>query len=304
MKRNSLSETGLSLSQAQSISNLCHQECRDIDSKLKVYNNASKTLTLNGELYVETQGHTIDNEKVIELLTKKGQLHSTQAFLMENIKSKNEELERLKNLQFIHDLKEPHYFDPLYPDLLEYVGEDWGWEQLSPQEYNEYLEVEAYASHYGQFIHKGGKLDKLRNELPNLSTLEWVDIQDGTKTPLKVEIHHTVDQLGELHNNIASLHRQYEQRVNYYKAKVKNLVTNENARIAKYNALEEERVQGISDKQWLEFKEEKAKFNSEVSILRSEFENNRQEQISEVANLRIKVDERFKPVIDKFLKEI
>lgn len=304
MKTSSLSSKGLSLSQAQSISNLCNQECRDIDAKLEILNNASRTLTLNGEEYVETQGHPIDNDKVITLLTHKGKLHATQAFLMENILAKNEELERLKNLKFTHSEVAPEYPELEDPTMLEQVDEDWGWSQLTPAEYNEFLEAEAFASHYGQFIHKGGKLDVLRRELPSLKTLEWMVIEDGKKTPLKVNIHHTIDQLGILHNEIASIHRKYEQRVNYFKAKVKNLVTQENARIANVNAAEQQRVNIINDRLMSEYEKAREEYRAKVAVLSEEFENDRQNQISKIAALRIQVDPRFKETIDSFLKEI
>jgi hypothetical protein len=90
--------------------------------------------------------------------------------------------------------------------LLDYkdeVNEEWGWQQLTSSEYNEYLEAEAFAAHYGQFIHKGGKLDRLRNELPKLKTLEWIEVEKDKKTPMNVEIHHTIDELGELHKNLS-----------------------------------------------------------------------------------------------------
>ena len=86
--RNSLNTTGLSLSQAQSISNLCFQRTQDISSNLSVINNAEKTLKIGNETYIETVGNKIP-ANVVELLLEKALLHATQAFLMENIKAKD-----------------------------------------------------------------------------------------------------------------------------------------------------------------------------------------------------------------------
>jgi hypothetical protein len=119
------------------------------------------------------------------------------------------------------------------------VNEKWGWDQLTVAEYNEFLEAEAFAAHIGQFIHKGGKLDQLRAELPTIKTLEFMEIETGKKTPMTISVHHKADDLMELHEELAGLHRGYEQKVNYFKAKVKNAVTAENARIAKENAIAE-----------------------------------------------------------------
>lgn len=300
MKKNSLSTKGLSLSQSQSISNLCFQEARDIQSKIENINNCEKTLTLPTGVYVETQGFPIP-ENIGELLHKKATLHATQAFLMENIQAKSNLIEELKNRKFVYNVQKPEEPNLEYFFSKESVDEDWGWEQLTVDEYNEYLESEAYASHYGQFIHKGGKLDKLRNELPKLKTLEWIEIEKDKKTPLDVSIHHTIDQLGDLHKEFSSIHRDHEQRVNYFKAKVKNLVTIENARIANENADTQGKVNDVNKKltrdyvnlinEWQDnYRKSNMEFNAEI-----------QNEIGRVSSLRISVDSRFKPVIDQYL---
>lgn len=300
MKKNSLSTKGLSLSQAQSISNLCFQEARDIQSKIENINNCEKTLTLPTGVYVETQGFPIP-ENIGELLHRKATLHATQAFLMENIQAKSNLIEDLKNRKFVYNVPKPEEPKLEFFYSKESVDEDWGWEQLTVDEHNEYLESEAYASHYGQFIHKGGKLDKLRNELPKLKTLEWIEIEKDKKTPLNVSIHHTIDQLGDLHKEFSSVHRDHEQRVNYFKAKVKNLVTIENARIANENANTQGKVNDENKKltrdyvnlinEWQDnYRKSNMEFNAEI-----------QNEIGRVSSLRISVDTRFKPVIDQYL---
>lgn len=300
MKKNSLSTKGLSLSQSQSISNLCFQEARDIQSKIENINNCEKTLTLPTGVYVETQGFPIP-ENIGELLHKKATLHATQAFLMENIQAKSNLIEELKNRKFVYNVPKPEEPNLEYFFSKESVDEDWGWEQLTVDEHNEYLESEAYASHYGQFIHKGGKLDKLRNELPKLKTLEWIEIEKDKKTPLDVSIHHNIDQLGDLHKEFSSIHRDHEQRVNYFKAKVKNLVTIENARIANENANTQGKVNDVNKKltrdyvnlinEWQDnYRKSNMEFNAEI-----------QNEIGRVSSLRISVDPRFKPVIDQYL---
>jgi hypothetical protein len=304
--KNSLASTGLSLSQAQSISNLCNQACRDIDAKLSNLNNASKELTIGGETYVETQGHPITTD-VPRMLKDKATYHATQAFLMENIKAKTNLINGLRDDEFDTDTL-PTLF-PKQPEYMEVketpeVGEEWGWQQLSAAEYNEYLEAEAFAAHFGQFIHRGGKLDDLRRELPTLKTLEWISVEEGKKTPLKVTIHHHIDQLGQLHEELASIHRAFEQRVNYFKAKVKNLVTQENARIAKENA----HLHAVANEHNAVLRQA---YSDTVNTWHAErrqaemlFEETRQLKIQEAAALRIKVDERFKPIVNYFLNQL
>jgi hypothetical protein len=303
MKKHSLHTNGLSLSQAQSISNLCFQRTQDIESELFNLNNVEKTLKIGAETYVETSGKPIPSN-IIELIKEKATLHATQAFLMENIKMKDTLLKEEKTKKFNSPLLYPDYPSLNEVEEKELVDESWGWGQLSVIELNEYYEAEAYASHIGQFIHKNSVLDKLRKELPTLKTLEWITVKDGEKTPLKVKIHHTQEQLLGIHNELASLHRKYEQKVNYYKAKVKNLVTQENAHIAKENADEYNRINAINKILLDEYQNNVKDIDAQNLKLKQVFEQERQGNIKNIASLRINVDSRFQSVIDLFLKDL
>jgi len=301
--KNSLSTKGLSMSQAQSISNLCNQRSKEITNKLADVNNVSKTLVINSETYIETQGNPMPTN-VVELLTEKARLSATQAFLMENIKAKDELITSIQRDQFEYEVEAPQRPKTEVRVLPFLVDENWGWSQLSAAEHNEYLEAEAYASHIGQFIHKGGKLDRLRAELPTIKTLEFMEIEVGKKTPMKVSIHHTSEQLLEIHEQLAALHRGYEQKVNYFKSKVKNSVTTENARIAKERADIQAEVNEINSKQDVEYKNAYDKWTSEYRKASEQFEEARQKRIQEAANMKIEVAERFQPVVDMFLNKL
>lgn len=301
--RNSLNTTGLSLSQAQSISNLCFQRTQDISSTLSVINNAEKTLKIGNETYVETVGNKMP-ANVVDLLLEKALLHATQAFLMENIKAKDSLLKELKDKYFISPLTEPDFPITESITLIPLVNEKWGWDQLSLSEYNEYLEAEAYAAHIGQFIHKDCKLDILRKELSTIKTLEWMTVKDGEKTPLKVSVHHNQAHLLDIHNNLAALHRKYEQRVNYFKAKVKNLVTEENARIARANADAQADANAQNSVLLSNYQNAYTLYQQEVAKEKQTFEAQRQDAIKQIAALRIVVDPRFQSVVNTFLRQL
>ena len=303
MRKNSLASKGLSMSQAQSISNLCNQRSRDISFKLRDINNVEKVLEIGEKTYIETPGKKMP-ENVMELISDKSRLHATQAFLMENIKAKDEMISEIKNRQMTFNLPIPIRGELQETEIESSVSEDWGWDQLSTSEYNEYLQAEAFASHVGQFIHKGGKLDNLRSELPTLKTLEWIEVEAGKKTPLKVSVHHTAEELGDLHEKLAGVHRNYEQRVNYFKAKVKNLVTSENARIAKENAVKEASAAEANQKVLSDYNRVKEEWQANYRQASHLFEEERQNEIKNSAALRIDIDPRFQDVIDMFLKDV
>jgi hypothetical protein len=304
MRKHSLSTKGLSLSQAQSISNLCFQRAQDIASMISGLNNATKSLKIGQETYVETVGKRLP-DNIVALLQEKALLHSTQAFLMENIKAKAEMLEEKQKMSFRSTIVSPPMPKLVkFDDFLETVNESWGWEQLSVSEYNEYLEAEAYAAHIGQFIHKNSPLDDLRKQLSTMKTLEWITIKDGEKTPLKVEIHHTPEQLLAVHEELAALHRKYEQRVNYFKAKVKNLVTEQNARVARINAEAQAEMNAQNAVISNNYDTAYGMYQQEVLREQQEFEAQKQNDIKTIAALRIDVDPRFQSVIDTFLKQL
>ena len=301
--QHSLSTSGLSISQAQSISNLCNQRCKAIEANFSLVNNYSKTLTVNGTVYVETVAEPIPTNTA-NLLKEKARLHATQAFLMENIKAKDKMLQEARQKSFVYDVPAPNQPEWKCIETVEFVEESWGWEQLTSSEYNEYLEAESYASHIGQFIHKGGVLDRLRNELPKIKILEWFEVETGKKTPMDVKVHHTTDQLLAVHEELATLHRQYEQRVNYFKAKVKNLVTNKNAAIAKENAIASDAVTQENSLLDQEYMNEYRKWSESFKTASSNFEEARAKEISNIAELRIAIPNRFQEVVDEFLQKL
>ena len=296
-----LSTKGLSMSQAQSISNLCNQRAQEMQRELDSYNVSSKSIKIGNETFELESAYPMPSA-VLELLKEKSKLHATQAFLMEAIKEKADIITELENTRFdSSSIVEPER--PQYPDIniSNSVGENWGWAQLTPSEYNEYLMAEAYAAHLGQFIHKGGKLTQMRKQLADLPAIEWMNVKDGEKTPVKIQKHHTAQQLLATHEQIANEHRVYEQRVNYYKAKVKNLVSDENARIQKENAdkakayeLEEQRINE-------EYRAAMNTYRTQLIAETSSFSAKREQAIKDAAALRISVDPRFQDVIDMFI---
>lgn len=298
-----LANKGLSMSQAQSISNLCNQNALEIQRELDSYNNCSKSINVGGQVYDLQEGSPIPGD-ILDKLKIKGNLHACQAFLMEAIKSKEAEIERIRDTRpdFSH-LTAPE--KPTVPDydILYDVSESWGWSQLSDAEYSEYLQAEALASHLGQFIHKNGKLTQLRKDLPNTPSIEWFEIEDGKKTPVKVTKHHVSSALLGIHEDIADAHRQYEQRVNYFKAKVKNLVSDENARIQKVNADKAAEFLKLEKQLMEEYQIALDAYQGEILRLTMEFNSQRELAIKDAAALRINVDPRFQDVINMFIAE-
>jgi len=300
-----LAKSGLSMSQANSISNLCNQRAGEIDAQLHSINNCSKSVDYEGKILVAQQPRRMP-ENVVDLVLEKARLHSTQAFLMENITEKDRLLKEKQRETFQSKITAPEHPDLKRAEVLQAVNDRWGWEQLSTNEVAEYLEAEAYAAHIGQFIHRGSVLDRLRKELPEIKTLEWMTTpgEKSKSYPMLVEIHHEPAQLMSIHEELAARHREHEQKVNYYKAKVKNLTTEENARISKVNADAQAEVQKENANLMNSYNVEFKSYNDFLLKEKHEFEAERQKAIKEIAALRIEVNPRFQEVIDEFLNKL
>lgn len=293
------SKNGLSSTDASSISNLCNQRSRDITSELNSKNNYSSTFRYEGETYVDTEANAIDSDKVVEMLTKKGRLHALQAIIMEGIKLKQTLMEDISNEVFVYDVIEPEYPKLVSAETESPVEESWGWSRLTSTEIQEYLYNESMASHIGQFIHRGGKLDTLRKELENFKPLDFITIKDGVKTPVKKIKHHTSEELLKLHEELSAKHREFEKKVNYYKAKVKNLVSEENIRINEENkkaiAIAEEENSKIRN----EYNNESKKYLAEKRKAYEDFESDRSKRLNLASKLKIVVPKDLQDLVDE-----
>jgi len=297
-----LAKKGLSMSQAQTVSNLCNQNAIEIHRELESYNNCGKSINVGGQVYDLQEGIPIPND-IIKKLKNKGDLHACQAFLMEAIKGKDTVIQLLRNkTPDLSHLVQPQKVDAPDYEILDTQDESWGWTQLSDAEHAEFLQEEAMASHLGQFIHKGSKLADLRRMLPLTPSIEWFTIDDGKKTPVKVTKHHVSSALMSLHEEIAEAHRKHEQRVNYFKAKVKNLVSDENARIQKENANNAAKFLKLEKELNQNYQLAMDAYNGEILRLTMEFNSQRELNIKDAAALRISVDSRFQHIVDMFIE--
>lgn len=296
-----LGKKGLSMSQAQSISNLCNKRAQEISNEIMNYNVCSKSITVDRHEYVTQQASPMPKD-VSSLLLEKSKLHATQGFLMEAIKAKETEINRLKSLKpSLEHIEAPVREVPTDFDMEESIDESDAWITLTDAEYSEFLEAEAYAAHLGQFIHRGGTLTSMRAELNRLPAIEWMEIETGKQTPVKITPHHTAKGLHNTHEEIAALHRVHEQRVNFYKAKVKNIVSETNAAIQKRNA-DKSAAYASQEKIMNEkYKAAYDAYNAEIMVETLNFNSQRELSIKETAALRINVDPRFQDVIDMFL---
>jgi hypothetical protein len=298
-----ISTSGLSMSKAQSISNICNQRAKYIDSLLTNVNNVSKHFKQSdGEIYMKQIGKPLP-VNVLELLKDKSSYHALQAYLMEAVKYKDNLLEIEKYNSFKTELVFPLTPNYIPTTTIKEVDEKWGWEQLSEKEYCEYLEAETYASHIGQYFHRGGVLDNLRKNYNSDLELSFIELKKDEKIPITSTPNHTEKYLIDLHENLANVHREFEQKVNYYKSKVKNLVSNKNIEISKINSDILTKAEVANKKLRQEYNELVNDYNTKLSLESLEFNENKEVQSKRISSLKIKIPTNLQPTVDKLLKD-
>lgn len=233
----------LSMSDAQSLSNLANQWALEIEDRYKYLNNSSKLLLLETftgstkQLSKEKAVKLPDVAKVKADFIRKGKLHALQGFLVEHIQFKNDKIEEIQNLKNEYEdftaeeliekgfkiPKEPElsttFFSKPKPEEVDYI------KNMTPSEYNDYLINTAIAAHIGMFIHEKGTLTRLRKEIKTEEGLSEFVMQDRRVAIVEHEFHHTAEQLSEVHNLLANEHRDYTRKVNRVKAEAKNSKT-------------------------------------------------------------------------------
>jgi hypothetical protein len=295
-----LDSKGLSLSDAQFLSNLCNQKAEEITKLISQVGVADRYIDYKGEWKPFKMTSKMPTD-IVELISEKAELHALQGFLMDTIKRKDAMIKNLEKKEFVHSLVKPEA--PVLKSLpkVKIVDEAWAKDQLSESEYNEMLYWEALAAHIGQFIHKDSHLEKLRKASVNTVQAEWFDVSTTEKAYVDVRMHYTPEYYNTLHEDFAKLHREAEKKVNYFKAKIKNMVSDENLRLrqefeAEYKAIVDEN-KSINDAYELEFKA----YRVEYDLKYSEYQKEINREVKRISALKVKPDPRYQPLIDKLI---
>ena len=128
-----LGKNGLSMTDAQSISNAVNQACTEIENTINNFNVVSKTIKIDGESFDIQEAHPIVD--IFDLLKTKSKLHGVQAFLMEGLKSKENLMDEIREQEFdSSSFTMPEREDIKEPEYLSIVDETFGWSKLSSSE--------------------------------------------------------------------------------------------------------------------------------------------------------------------------
>lgn len=273
----------LTLTAANSICALATQRIAAL-TNYENANNYHTVMTIEGKEYASLSKPLPSNIK--EILMEISRYTAVVAFLREATKAKEEKYKEIDKSDYKHPTQAPTFStsDLQKVELKSLVDDSFGWDTLTPKELLDFTAAEALAATVGKFIHKDGKLDKLRKELPTIPPFfREKGFTKDTEIPAVVVIHpeHTDGKLDVLHEELASIHRNALKTVNYYKAHVQNITSQENSSIAAWNKAETERVNKINadiqakfraenEQWWREYNEGLQAFNEEKIKLKAQ----------------------------------
>lgn len=274
-----LDTKGLTTAEANYTANIIKELCERISNEIKQLTLFKGTLNFQGKQTEYNKVYKVENleEKCLE----EGNLYALSAWLREAIKAKEALLKQVENDNFdISLLNEVNYgkaTNLLTEDEVKY--------SLPINELAEYLAYEAKAAHIGKKVHPNGIFEQWFNMIKNTPK---VQINEINKDYI-VEFDQVVDEK-DLYQTYFTLQKEYreaEQKVNYYKAKVKNLLNERNQEINQKN-------RALQDKLSQDLEIQKSK----NLALQAEINNLRGQKLKEVSELKIIIPNELQKTLD------
>lgn len=275
----------------------------------KTRNAALVTRIDSATAYVETvnfQGAPviIVNPTPVDLLEVKhiADLYALSAWLREAIKAKNELLEHTRGVDDTFFGAHPefapipvkHFVAPVAP--VEPTPEE-AISQFTQDELVEYFTLEANAAHIGKRIHPDGSIYKLAADVAahreRKAEFCQIDGASHVKTFTPVYDESTVTQtVSELHH----FHNEFQRKLNWYKARIQNWITQTKARrMAAYKAEVENRQNEVNENNQ-RAKENVAAYNSAVVAAKAGNEEKRMVELKSIASYKIAIPSVLQPV--------
>lgn len=274
-----LDTKGLTTAEANYTANIIKELCERISNEIKQLTLFKGTLNFQGKQTEYNKVYKVENleEKCLE----EGNLYALSAWLREAIKAKEALLKQVENDNFnISLLNEVNY-----DKATSLLTEDEVKYSLPINELAEYLAYEAKAAHIGKKVHPNGIFEQWFNMIKNTPKIQINEINKD----YIVEFDQVVDEkdLYQVYFTLQKEYREAEQKVNYYKAKVKNLLNEKNQEINQKNrALQDKLSQDLEIQ------------NSKNLALQAEINNLRGQKLKEVSELKIIIPNELQKTLD------
>lgn len=252
-----LGDKGLSSSKANHIANQVNEKVKAAQRRLKQMFPAQIDAKVD-DSWQEFRSRNFDKNTAADLFSVAGKYHPLNSWLRIAIKTKDRMLADLEGNHREREFPQPQ---PEQPYQQPMVGEDWFLQQLNVREMHDYLSYEARAAAIGKAIHNEGLLTQWQEVFAQDKISRWSI--GGERTLVRVQADPEVaSDVDELYFAMQGEHRLVNKRVNYWKAKMHDAVSEENQKRRRSNAQVWDQYQKQLDawhvrrKAWVEAAEE------------------------------------------------
>jgi ribosomal protein S17 len=256
----------------------------------------------------------LDNNQTITDLVEKaqmeGNLYALSAWLRSAVKAKEELLKIIRTAPDTFFLTEEEVYPTIsIPRPMQHevpLQKTWTEEDVIGEftiaERAEYLRLEAQAAHLGKKIHTGGILDQIFTGLRNFVPFRFHGLRDGAGMkdfPVRRARLYEVEGFEAAFFQLQAEHRSVEARLNWYKARIQNLV-------AERNAQQIREGRAASDKLYGEYLQKRQEWEAHCEDIRAKEQDllqviaeRRQNATSQVSAYKIVVPKELEPVLQK-----
>ena len=237
------SENGESMSDAQNMKGKCSQVAEDVRSHFASTGPVKEVVHFDSKVINLTVPVVMDAAKIGEIVGKDAEANALNGWYARAIEAKKNLMEMIRTsnwTQFLEDGEEftselyDVVFDVEKPRPVQFDEEDILGE-WSANDVADFLLKEQFCATVGKLIHKKGKLHSIYNT-PLTETSRFQDLNSGSggmkAYPVTITPVYTGEELKavkEVYLAKHDEHREAEKKVNWYKAKLKNELSDKNA---------------------------------------------------------------------------
>lgn len=296
-------KNGISSSQANHVANLIKEKNKVVDSQLSNTGAYKEYMDKDGATFCLKNPQPVD---LLNLAQVEGNLYALSSWLREAVKARETLLKHYRECPHVVFGDLPVANVPAAPvkrqipapakatdsDILE---------NFSIKDLAEYWTLEAKAAHIGKRIHKGGIISNIREEiLTNKDSVTAFTPIDGKHYPITFQKVYEIEAVSLAFDELQKVHREFEQKLNYYKARIQNGITELDAkRLSEYRAAQE--AENIRyNKEATDYNDAVRKFQDSVVLKTAENEELRARKLREVSARKIAIPDELRDIYKQF----
>lgn len=303
-------EKGESMSDAHNIKGKCTHIAEDVNGFIQSLGSISSVMLYEGKEVSVKQPTVVPAGEIAPWIGKDAEANALNGWYARAIAAKTEIIKSLRNAPFTQFMEEgealekAEYPDPDFnrPKNVKIFTQDdvlAGW---SANDLADFLIKEQYCATVGKLIHKKGKLHELYNTPQSVETT-FSEMSSGQGYNKAYPVTHSpvyagqpLEDIKRLYMDVHDEHREAEKKVNWYKAKLNNELTE----------LESQEQQRLAD-ELAEYNQKMAEYNEKkhaklVAIrthntqLEATCEARRSKMVRAASNLKIFIPEVLRPI--------